>query len=1060
MDNIAQKYLILKTLGVGAMGEVYLVMPPKGDAVALKLLKTLDEELSKNAIQQFENEFQVLKRLSHPNIETIIDYGFDEELKKVYITLPWLKGRDIYESTKDLSFEECEEYFVQMFRALNYLHQKELIHCDLKPRNIIIEDGRLILIDFGLTGYWGEELVGTPPYLAPELFRGEHHNTSTDLYAAGVVCYNCLARFHPFYGESIKEVYSKHRRFTPPLLSDVRKDVPRYFSDIIATLLNKKADERYPSAALVIEEIGTYSHKSYSIETKETLLSYLPTRDEHIGRPKAVLDMKIALSKCTSKINKDLFHLMLIHGQKNVGKTRFITKIKSELQLAKYDVESVMPPLSELDIKTILRANAVIVDNLHDYYQDNTPTNILNNIIRTLEKKILHTTNKRFVLVVTSKNESCFNDIKKMFPLEETSTTTIELLPFTREETKEFLINIIGEKEIPNEFIEQFYFNTQGLPGIAMDLIQVMIDKGLLFDKTGRWTDDLLLQLKDSVNRLEIPETIEQEFEKIYDSLTPNEEDIVKWLCLCPHPLTLDNLQNLTHQEGLNNTLDIMIQKQIIRTENDAYKLYRNIFQNFIRKNLPDKEIKNRHTLLAFKEIGLINKWRVYHLSLGSDSEARIRASERLCQIYQNEGRREDVLHTYLKLIKNHKDVEYQRYLDWYIKAANLMIELDRFDEAIQFITKIEDQIYRDKPGIDHNRFMVLLEKKGMALLHLQKHKMARIYFKKGLAYSKRFKDCIVQQIRFENNLATLDYIMGYHDRAVEIFKKNRAHAKQLTQSQLCEITNNNLGHVYIERKEYQLGIPYLIEDIKVFSHLKNKEPLTRAVYAYAEALKEEGEVETAAQTFKECVDICRSANLHLMLLRSYNGLGSLYQFQQQNNQALENYQNAIEIAVRQKDDMAKAILLFNQANILIENENMPLASRRLLMSKQLLENKKTDLLAYEKLILSECYDQLSYIALNTNNTMQALNYQLDRQKLVSSSESLKHVQFEVSCHLAELYKRNCLDHLTEEEFNKLESLAATDVELKKLKELKRECQEIEIKIEREITVRITKMED
>ena len=238
MELIAKKYRVLKSLGQGAMGEVFLVLPPRGEPVALKLLKTFDSAGAagggQSAVQQFENEFKVLKKLSHPNIGKIGDYGYEEEQKKVFFTSPWLKGSDLYAATKELSFEKCEDYFVQVLRAMNYLHQKGIIHCDLKPGNIFVEDSTVLLIDFGLAGYWGESIVGTPTYLAPEVYRGEHHNRTSDLYAIGVIFYNCLTRTQPFSGSSLQEVYDRHRTYTPPPISQLNPQAPKYFSDIVA----------------------------------------------------------------------------------------------------------------------------------------------------------------------------------------------------------------------------------------------------------------------------------------------------------------------------------------------------------------------------------------------------------------------------------------------------------------------------------------------------------------------------------------------------------------------------------------------------------------------------------------------------------------------------------------------------------------------------------------------------------------------------------------------------------------------------------------------------------
>ncbi|MBF0105384.1 MAG: tetratricopeptide repeat protein [Deltaproteobacteria bacterium] len=1057
---IAKKYQVLKPLGVGAMGEVFLVLPPKGDPVALKLLKTLDAKSNKAAMEQFENEFQVLKRLSHPNIGHIIDYGFDEEQQKVFFTLPWLKGTDIFEATKDLVFEKCEEYFVQMFRALNYLHQKKLYHCDIKPANIVIEDGQVLLIDFGLSGYWGDNIVGTPTYLAPELFRGKHHNESSDLYAAGVLCYNCLTRTQPFSAKTLQEVYNRHRSFTPPPISDINPKVPKYFSDIIDTLLNKKPEERHTSAASVIEEIATYSGRNYSIETKETLLSYLPTESELIGRPEAIADMKKAIGNFLSEANKDPYHLILIHGQKNVGKTHFVTRIKHELQLSKFSVESIITPMSQQDRHTILVSKAIILENLDYYFMNVHEMKNLREIVGVIEQKILATTTTRFIFIVSSSKESEFQTIKKLLPLEETRITTIELSPYTLNETEEFLKNIIGEKEIPQSFVNQFYLNTDGLPGLALDLIQSMIGNGLLFDKSGRWTDDLLSQLDKTFTSMEVSESLEQEFEKIYDSLTSNEEDIVNWLSVSPHPLTYDNIKHLVKQEELDQTLEVMLQKKIIRVQNNSYTLYRSIFHNFIQKNLPNPEVKRRHTALALPAVGLSNKWRIYHLSLGSDRNMRLKAAEKLCDIYTEAGNREDALNAYLKMINDYADTDFQKRLDWHIQASILMIDLDRFQEVNQMITKLENEIQKDKPTLDHNKFMTLLEKKGIALLHLEKLDHARRYFENGLKYSKRFPECVVQQLRFENSLASIEDLLGNHEKAIQIFKRTRELSKQLAPAQLQQITNNDLGHVYVKLRKPEESIPYLIEDIKTFSPLKNKEPMARALYSYAEALRNKSETQKAVKAFQECVNICKAANYHLLLLRSYNGLGSLHQTNEQHDMALKNYQDAIDIAVRLKDYMAKAVLLFNQAHIYGADNNTALAARRFLLAKQILESKETKLLAYEEIILSKCCAELSYIALEDNNKMKALTYQLERQRLVNSSQALKAERFEVNCNLAELFLQNRLHDQFENELTKLETMAQTPEELKKLEKLKSDWNIVRGCAEQESTGKINIMED
>lgn len=1045
MNVIAKKYHVLKTLGQGAMGEVYLVLPPKGDPVALKLLKALDPKSNKEAMEQFENEFRVLKRLSHPHIGRIYDYGYDEELQKVFFTLPWLKGTDIYKATENLDFKKCEEFFVQMFRALNHLHQKDLIHCDLKPGNVYIENNQVLLIDFGLAGYWGENIVGTPTYLAPEVFRTGRHTVASDLYAAGVIMYNCLTRNQPFSGKALQEVYDRHRSYTAPSISEINPNVSKYLSDIVQTLLNKKPDERFPSAASVIEEIDAYSENSYPVETEATLLSYLPTESDVIGKQEAVEDANIALKDFRSPHVPEPFHLILVHGQKNVGKSRLVAKIKNDLQLKKISVENITTPIGERDREVILPAKALILENLDNYFISATEMINFRQILGLLEQKILSPGTEKFLLIASSAAERDFSTVKKLFPAEDARISVIELKPYTHRETHDFLKRIIGQQEIPENFVDQFYRNTGGLPGIATQLIQSMIEHGQLFDASGRWNEDLLTSLNRAFDSLQISESLEQEFEKIYNSLSGEEEEVIKWLSLCPHLLQDSQMGKLVKNHLLQKTLDALVEKNIIRPDGQGYVMSRSVFQNFVNQNLPDGEKRKRHTLLAHPRVELDKKWAVYHLSQGVNPELRLKAIQKLAKIYEIEGEREKAVQAHLSLIAEFKTAPLSERLKWTIEASSLQIWLDRFQDAVQTITQIEREIHQKKPVLDHHQFMGLMENKGKALLHLQKMDKARLYFEAGLKFAQKFNDSKVRQIKFENFLAEIEFVSGRQDEAIKTFKRTRELSSNLSNTEIASITNNDLGHVYLNLHEYDLSLACLKEDIMVLSRLQNREPLARALYSYAEALQSKRCHDKAVAAYEECVVICKQGHYYPLLLRSYNGLGNLYLAQGKNEEAFRNYQKAVDIAVRLKETTSKAALLYNQGFIYRKQNNHALATRRYLMAKQVLESKETKLLAFEESLLSRCLNELTLIAVDENNSMRAIAHKLEQLKLAEGLKTLQSEQFQVRLDLAELYLKNRLKEQFQNEIKTLEQMV-TDAEgrehINKLKQLWHELEE------------------
>jgi len=350
---------------------------------------------------------------------------------------------------------------------------------------------------------------------------------------------------------------------------------------------------------------------------------------------------------------------------------------------------------------------------------------------------------------------------------------------------------------------------------------------------------------------------------------------------------------------------------------------------------------------------------------------------------------------------------------------------------------------------------MVLLDKKGLTYLHSENLDKARSYFVQGFKYSQKLKDCQVQLLRFENNIGQVEDMLGNQDKAIHIYQRTRALAKNLDIKELVKITNNDLGHVYFKIQKFDECLPYIKEDIKTFSHLKNREPLARALYTYAEALRKKEKFDKAVLAYQECINMCKRHHYYSLLLRAYSGFGSLNISLNQNTEAIENYQKAVDIAVRLKDITSKSGLLFNQAYIYGRQGNLALAQRKFLMAKQVLENKGTALLAYEEMILSKCYNELTSISSNENNPMKALGYQLERQKLVNQSSCLQSEKFSVTANLAELYLANRLKKQFLAELGKLEDSAASPREKDCIKKLKNQWKEIEDNIDQDSTGKI-----
>ncbi len=205
-------YLLIRRIGVGGMGEVYLAARADGQfehRVALKLVRPgLGSE---QILARFRSERQILARLQHPNIARLLDGGLTEE-GQPYFVLEYIDGQpiDAYADAHQLSIDERLDLFGQVCRAVTYAHANLVVHRDLKPSNILVTaDGQVKLLDFGIARMVSEDEtaepltrtgggVMTPAYASPEQARGEPVNVSTDIYSLGVVLYELLTGLRPY----------------------------------------------------------------------------------------------------------------------------------------------------------------------------------------------------------------------------------------------------------------------------------------------------------------------------------------------------------------------------------------------------------------------------------------------------------------------------------------------------------------------------------------------------------------------------------------------------------------------------------------------------------------------------------------------------------------------------------------------------------------------------------------------------------------------------------------------------------------------------------------------
>jgi serine/threonine protein kinase/tetratricopeptide (TPR) repeat protein len=271
MKKTFGKYEVVRELGRGAMGIVYLAFDP--DLERQVAIKTISSSITeKDLRERFVREARSAGKLRHNNIVTI--YDFDQEGDQLFIAMELLEGRDldaVIEERPRMDIKDKLGIIRQICGGLEYAHQNGIYHRDIKPSNIkLLKDGNVKIMDFGLAGVQTSNLtksgsvMGTPHYMAPERIRGEKGDGRSDQFAVGVILYELLTFQTCFSGDSILEIICKI------LISEPRGIDPKIKSRypeielIIKKATMKDPELRYGAMKEMAEEIERLQHKIIS----------------------------------------------------------------------------------------------------------------------------------------------------------------------------------------------------------------------------------------------------------------------------------------------------------------------------------------------------------------------------------------------------------------------------------------------------------------------------------------------------------------------------------------------------------------------------------------------------------------------------------------------------------------------------------------------------------------------------------------------------------------------------------------------------------------------------
>ena len=275
---ICNRYKILDHLGTGGMPTVWLGYDTILDRqVAIKTFKI--DANDEDAVKRFNREAKAVTSLSHPNIVSI--YDVENEGEFYYLILEYVEGmtlKDYMVKNPRIPIETIVHIAKQIAAGLSHAHQNGIIHRDIKPQNILMNENLTCKItDFGIARAYGDttltqtnQMLGTVYYLSPEQARGNVATAQSDIYSLGILIFEMITGQIPFKGESAVAIALKHLQEELPDIDKYRENVPQSVKNIVLQATMKNPNERYISSKELFEDLSTVLNPERLYENKYT----------------------------------------------------------------------------------------------------------------------------------------------------------------------------------------------------------------------------------------------------------------------------------------------------------------------------------------------------------------------------------------------------------------------------------------------------------------------------------------------------------------------------------------------------------------------------------------------------------------------------------------------------------------------------------------------------------------------------------------------------------------------------------------------------------------------
>jgi Nif-specific regulatory protein len=789
--TIKNRYQIEAFLGIQDMGFLYRGRDLGTGKAWIRIRVFSAGGLGSGMTGSAGSEFSLLRRLRHPNLVRILDFGLLENTDALYLAEEWIDGKDIYSVTEYMDAETVLGYILDLAKALRYLHARGIVHGCLNPSNTILSaNGDLKLLDFGLTRFLPVLLpaggLGRLAYMAPEVLMGEIAAESSDLYSLGILIYQLLTRRLPFGDEDPGLLVQKHLQVSVDFRPIERLRGGNELSEMLCGLLEKKSSNRFPSCEGVIRLLTKVLGREYpGAEVRE--LENFFSASRFVGREKELL----RLQQCVTRVRTSgRGWTVFVAGEGGSGKTRLFEEIANHALLQGWHViegacgaheEGPYGPYRQILAKTepmngesVFRFEEGPRAKEPGYFESSPEfaagqfrDQLTRELVRRLRERpsllLLHDFHladeatcavldylssdiqAHSVLMCVSlrpgEEAKGLNRVMELTARQERGEI-LSLEPLTEGEVGQLVAGLMGDNRLKDTLGKWMFKSIGGNPFFLEEMLKHLVEQGLLHYARDQWrfrNQDLL--------KLEVPDTIGAVLHRRLIQLSPFGREVVGWMALFVRPVSKNLLAAVSARSAaeVEASLAELKERQLIRIEmkgaEEVAELCHVLIAEVIRGDLTKPQRRRMHRKIAEvleRECGAEGHLQelAIHSMEGRVGAAAVRYALALASHSHAEFAHEKALPCFQYVFTHRGDLTEDELCLAAIEASDTMFALGMPKQAIRLLKSEMMKIKGVQTDTRARMFMQL----ALCYQHLGNFQMQEVCCKNGLSLFRRIR--------------------------------------------------------------------------------------------------------------------------------------------------------------------------------------------------------------------------------------------------------------------------------------------------------------------------------